>query len=99
MRLVRYGARGHERPGLLDRDDRIRDISAIVPDITGATLGRQSLAKLRAVDADSLPLVKEPVRLGPCVGAVRNFIAIGLNYEDHARETNAPIPSEPILFT
>jgi 2-keto-4-pentenoate hydratase/2-oxohepta-3-ene-1,7-dioic acid hydratase in catechol pathway len=83
---------------MLDREDKIRDLSAVVPDITGATLGRESLAKLRAVDPASLPLVKEPVRLGACVGAVRNFIAVGLNYEDHARETNAPIPSEPILF-
>ncbi len=98
MKLVRYGAAGHEKPGLIDSSGQIRDISGVVPDITGSTLSPDSLARLRQVDPNTLPTVPSGQRLGPCVGQVRNFIAIGLNYADHAAETGAPIPAEPIIF-
>ena len=98
MKLVRHGDRGLERPGLIDADGAIRDLSAIVRDIAGSALGKASLDRLRAVDTASLPLVPSDTRLGPCVGATRNFVAIGLNYADHAAETGSEIPSEPIVF-
>lgn len=98
MKLVRYGAPGAEKPGLVDADGTIRDLSAHVPDITGDVLSPQSLARLRAIDPKSLPAAPAGVRLGAPVGNVRNFIAVGLNYSDHAAETGSPIPAEPILF-
>jgi 2,4-diketo-3-deoxy-L-fuconate hydrolase len=98
MKLVRFGAPGAEKPGLVDGQGAVRDLSAHVKDITGDVLGPASLDKLRAIDASSLPLAPKGVRLGPPVGGVRNFIAVGLNYVDHAKETNSPIPAEPILF-
>ncbi|MGE0022784.1 MAG: fumarylacetoacetate hydrolase family protein [Hyphomicrobium sp.] len=98
MKLVRFGAKGAEKPGLVDRDGRVRDLSAHVADITGETLGPASLAKLRALDPVSLPLAPEGVRLGAPVARPWSFIAVGLNYADHAKETNQEIPSEPILF-
>lgn len=98
MKLVRHGDRGVEKPGVLDAEGAIRDLSAIVRDIAGPTLARATLERIRAVDPLSLPLVPVGTRLGPCVGATRNFIAIGLNYADHAAETGAAIPSEPIVF-
>ena len=98
MKFLRYGPAGAERPGLLDADGRIRDLSGIVPDITGRAFAEGLAARVAAIDPATLPLVEGNPRLGPCVGGVGNFIAIGLNYEDHARETNAPIPAEPILF-
>lgn len=99
MRLVRYGEPGREKPGLLDREDRIRDLSAHLDDVTGAAFEDGTMARVAALDPAALPLVEGSPRLGPCVGDVGAFHAIGLNYEDHARETNAPIPAEPILFS
>lgn len=98
MKLLRYGAPGEERPGLLDGEGRIRDLSAIVPDISGKTLSRAGIEALRRFDPAALPLVTDAVRLGPCVAGVGNFIAVGLNYADHARESGLPIPDEPVLF-
>ncbi|KQT84322.1 fumarylacetoacetate hydrolase family protein [Methylobacterium sp. Leaf466] len=98
MKLVRHGARGDERPGLIDADGTIRDLSGIVRDIAGRHLSRSSLERIRAIDPASLPPVDAGTRLGPCVGGTRNFVAIGLNYADHAAETGAAIPSEPIVF-
>ncbi|HZH52067.1 MAG TPA: fumarylacetoacetate hydrolase family protein [Microvirga sp.] len=98
MKLVRFGEAGREKPGLVDANGRIRDASGILPDITGHTLGSDSLTRLSRVDPASLPAAPEGQRLGPCVGNVRNFIAIGLNYADHAAETGAAIPAEPIVF-
>ncbi|HEY7385288.1 MAG TPA: fumarylacetoacetate hydrolase family protein [Beijerinckiaceae bacterium] len=98
MKLVRFGPAGQEKPGLVDRDGRIRDLSGHVADISGQTLGAQALARLRGIDPNSLPLASDGARIGPCVGGVGNFIAVGLNYVDHAAETGSPIPAEPILF-
>ena len=98
MKLVRFGAPGAEKPGLVDAQGTIRDLSAHIKDITGDTLAPASLDKLRKLDPKSLPAAPAGVRLGPPVGKVANFIAVGLNYEDHAKETGAAIPKEPILF-
>jgi 2,4-diketo-3-deoxy-L-fuconate hydrolase len=98
MKLVRFGVPGAEKPGLVDAQGGVRDLSAHIKDITGEALSPTSLAKLRAIDPKSLPAAPPGVRLGAPVGDVRNFIAVGLNYEDHARETGADIPKEPILF-
>jgi 2,4-didehydro-3-deoxy-L-rhamnonate hydrolase len=98
MKLVRFGEAGQEKTGLVDGSGQIRDVSSIIPDITGKTLAVDGLARLRQVDSSTLPLVPAGQRLGPCVGAVGNFIAIGLNYADHAAETGAAIPAEPIIF-
>jgi 2-keto-4-pentenoate hydratase/2-oxohepta-3-ene-1,7-dioic acid hydratase in catechol pathway len=98
MKLVRFGAPGREKPGMLDAQGRVRDLSKIVPDIAGAALSPGGLTKLRKLKADKLPLVRGTPRLGPCVGKVGNFIAIGLNYSDHAAEAGMPIPKEPIIF-
>ena len=98
MKLLRYGPSGHEKPGLLDRDGKIRDLSGIVGDIDGETLAPAALDRLRRTDPASLPLVAGAPRLGPCVGRVPKFIAIGLNYRQHAAETGAAIPKEPIIF-
>jgi 2,4-didehydro-3-deoxy-L-rhamnonate hydrolase len=98
MKLVRFGAKGRERPGLVDGNGAIRDLSAHVADITGDTLAPASLAVLSRIDPASLPLAPTGVRLGPPVAKVWNFIAIGVNFVDHAKETGAPIPPEPILF-
>jgi 2-keto-4-pentenoate hydratase/2-oxohepta-3-ene-1,7-dioic acid hydratase in catechol pathway len=98
MKLLRYGSAGHEKPGLLDRDGKIRDLSGIVGDIDGETLAPAALDRLRRTDPASLPLVAGAPRLGPCVGRVPKLIAIGLNYRQHAAETGAAIPKEPIIF-
>jgi len=98
MKLVRFGRAGREKPGIIDSAGRIRDLSAYVPDIDGSTLSTRSLARLSKLKLDKLPLVRGRPRLGPCVGKVRNFVAVGLNYADHAAETGATIPNEPILF-
>lgn len=98
MKLVRFGSPGQERPGLVDRAGAVRDLSGVVPDLAGGHLDRASLQRLRALDPESLPRAPEGARLGPCVGHVGNFIAVGLNYADHAAETGAPIPAEPIIF-
>ena len=99
MKLVRYGAPGREKPGMIDAEGRIRDLSKIVPDIAGDALSSKSLAKLRKLKPEKLPLVRGKQRLGPCVGKVGNFIAIGLNYSDHAAEAGMPIPKEPVSYT
>ena len=103
MKLVRYGAKGAERPGLLDGDGRVRDLSAHVADIAGACLTAEGLAALRAIDPASLPLVsgapQQDLRLGACVAGVGKFLAVGLNYADHAAEAGMEVPAEPILFT
>ncbi len=98
MKLVRYGKPGSERPGLIDADGAIRDISAHVGDIAGAALSAESLSRLAKLDPASLPLVPGNPRLGPCVAGVGKFICIGLNYSDHAAETGAKVPPEPIIF-
>lgn len=98
MKLLRYGPMGQERPGLLDADGNIRDLSSTVRDIDPTTLGRDTLARLAAVDPKSLPIVDAGTRLGAPVAQVGKFVAVGLNYSDHAAEANMPIPSEPILF-
>jgi 2,4-didehydro-3-deoxy-L-rhamnonate hydrolase len=99
MKLVRFGAAGRERPGLVDRDGRIRDLSGLVSDISGAELSEENLSRLAGLDTYSLPLVDEPVRLGPPVARTRSFIAVGLNYADHAAEARVAVPDEPLLFT
>ncbi|MFJ3483767.1 fumarylacetoacetate hydrolase family protein [Pseudomonas sp. NPDC090202] len=98
MKLLRYGEPGHEQPALLDDHGGIRDLSEFIDDVAGAALSPDSLNSLKALDPLSLPLVKGNPRIGPCVGAVGKFICIGLNYADHAAETGAPIPAEPIIF-
>jgi 2-keto-4-pentenoate hydratase/2-oxohepta-3-ene-1,7-dioic acid hydratase in catechol pathway len=98
MKLLRYGPAGQEKPGLLDRDGRIRDLSGTVGDIDGEALAPAMLDRLRRLDPLSLPLVPGNPRLGPCVGRVPKLVAIGLNYRDHAAETGSPIPKEPIIF-
>ena len=98
MKLLRYGPAGQEKPGLLDRDGRLRDLSGTVRDIDGESLAPAALDRLRRLDPASLPLVPGNPRLGPCVGHVPKLVAIGLNYRDHAAETGSPIPKEPIIF-
>ncbi len=99
MKLVRFGPAGREKPGIIDAASRIRDLSGVVDDIAGETLGPKGLAKIRKAKIDTLPVVKRGVRLGPCVGRVGNYIAIGLNYADHAAEAKQEIPKEPIIFS
>lgn len=99
MKLLRFGRPGQEKPGLLDNEGRIRDLSGVVADITGATLSDEALTKLKAIDPATLPLAPEGVRYGPCVAGVGKFLCIGLNYADHAAESNLPIPEEPVLFS
>ncbi|WP_395446252.1 ureidoglycolate lyase (plasmid) [Aminobacter sp. UC22_36] len=98
MKLLRYGPVGKERPGILDSAGRMRDLSALISDIDGDALSHAVLEKLRAIDADTLPLVVGSPRIGPCVGEIGKFICIGLNYADHAAESGLPIPAEPIIF-
>jgi 2,4-didehydro-3-deoxy-L-rhamnonate hydrolase len=98
MKLVRYGPAGKEKPGLIDADGKLRDLSRKVKDINAATLAPGELAKLRKLDTKKLPLVKGKPRFGPCVATPSKFVAIGLNYIDHAKETGSPIPEYPIVF-
>ncbi|MEP3197280.1 MAG: fumarylacetoacetate hydrolase family protein [Lentilitoribacter sp.] len=98
MKFVRYGAEGQEKPGMIDADGNLRDLSAVVSDIDGAALSKETLAKLSALDASGLPLVEGEQRYGACVGSIGKFMCIGLNYSDHAAESNLPIPDHPILF-
>jgi 2-keto-4-pentenoate hydratase/2-oxohepta-3-ene-1,7-dioic acid hydratase in catechol pathway len=98
MKLVRFGPLGREKPGLLDAEGRIRDLSKVVPDLAGDALSPKGLAKIKKAAAGKLPVVKGNPRIGACVGRVGNFIAIGLNYADHAAEAGMPIPKEPIIF-
>ena len=98
MKLLRYGQPGAEKPGLLDSSGTIRDLSGVIPDIARDALLPESLDRLRKLDPNSLPRVNGSPRIGPCVGQVGKFICIGLNYADHAAESNMPLPKEPIVF-
>ena len=98
MKLLRYGPSGREKPGLMDTEGKIRDLSDIISDIAGDVLTDAGIAKLRDLDATSLPLVEGEPRIGPCVGGVGKFVCIGLNYSDHAAEAGQPVPTEPIVF-
>jgi 2,4-didehydro-3-deoxy-L-rhamnonate hydrolase len=98
MKLVRYGPAGREKPGLIDADGVLRDLSRKVDDIDGEALSPMSLSGLRKLDVRRLPAVKGRPRLGPCVATPSKFVAIGLNYTDHAKETGAPIPEHPVVF-
>jgi ureidoglycolate lyase len=98
MKLLRYGPAGHEKPAMLDAAGTLRDLSGVIPDLAGAALSPAGLAKLAALDPASLPAVPGTPRLGPPVAGMRNFVCIGLNYADHAAETGAAIPKEPIVF-
>lgn len=99
MKLLRYGPKGQEKPGLLDEDGNIRDLSAHVNDIAGDVLSDEGLALLAGLDVGSLPVVEDDPRLGPCVSDVGKFMAIGLNFSDHAKESGMAEPAEPVLFT
>ncbi|MDB5539970.1 MAG: hypothetical protein JWQ89_1697 [Devosia sp.] len=98
MKLLRVGPKGAEKPAILHTDGTYRDLSSVVSDINGASIGAEGLARIRAVDASTLPVLDKSLRIGPCVGQVGKFMCIGLNYADHAAETGAAIPAEPILF-
>lgn len=98
MKLLRYGPVGQEKPGVLDQAGKIRDLSAHIKDVNGAALDDATLAKLRALDLQSLPVVDGNPRIGACVGNIGKFICIGLNYADHAAESGLPIPAEPVVF-
>lgn len=98
MKLLRYGPAGQEKPGLLDEAGRMRDLSAHVRDITPDTLSPDGLDRLRRIDPKTLPLVEGSPRLGPCIANVSKLVCVGLNYTDHAKETGAAIPKEPVLF-
>ena len=103
MKLLRYGPQGQEKPGVLDAQGRVRDLSGVVADIGGDALTTAGIARLREIAFDTLPLVagtpQQGLRLGPCVAGVGKFICIGLNYADHAAESNMPLPKEPIVFS
>ena len=98
MKLLRYGPLGEERPGILDARGEVRSLAGVIPDLTGEFLSDDTWRRLRELDVDSLPRVEPGVRLGPCVADVGKIVAIGLNYADHAAETGAKIPSEPVVF-
>jgi 2-keto-4-pentenoate hydratase/2-oxohepta-3-ene-1,7-dioic acid hydratase in catechol pathway len=98
MKLLRFGPKGRERPGILDKDGAIRDLSDVVADLSPATLASGALAKIRKVKSEKLPVVSRKVRVGPCLSTTGNFIAIGLNYADHAAESGQAVPTEPIVF-
>jgi 2,4-diketo-3-deoxy-L-fuconate hydrolase len=98
VKLLRVGPVGHERPAILDSEGGVRDLSALVDDIAGVALEPDNLARLAALDPKTLPLIKQPGRIGPCVARVGKFICIGLNYADHAAETGAEVPKEPVVF-
>src|SRR5262245_20713283 len=98
MKLLRYGNPGQELPGILDASGNIRSLKGIVDDTAGGALAPPGLDKLRKLDLSSLPLVQKGTRIGPPVGRVGKFIGIGLNYSEHAAETGAPVPTEPVMF-
>ena len=98
MKLLRYGPAGHEKPGILDSQGSIRDLSSVIADLNGPALLRENLAKLRALDLSRLPIAAANSRIGPCIGAVGKFVCIGLNFSDHAAESGAQPPKEPIVF-
>ena len=99
MKLLRYGPVGKEKPGMLDKDGKIRDLSGVIADISGDTLAPKVLARLRKIKPESLPLAKGKPRIGACVANPQKFVAIGLNYSDHAAESGLTVPPEPIIFT
>jgi 2-keto-4-pentenoate hydratase/2-oxohepta-3-ene-1,7-dioic acid hydratase in catechol pathway len=99
MKLLRFGPKGHEKPGLCDAQGRVRDLSAVLPDLTSAHLGKAALDRLASIDPDSLPIVAQPGRLAPIVADIGKLICVGLNYSDHAAESGMEVPSEPVLFT
>ena len=99
MKLLRHGDFGQEKPGIIDQDGKIRDLSKHISDINGNTISSDGLKKISAIDFSSLPIVPDNTRLGACVGSVGKFLCIGLNYSDHAAESGLPVPSEPILFS
>ena len=99
MKLLRHGDFGKEKPGIIDQEGKIRDLSDHITDINGDTINASSLKKIAAIDLSSLPTVSNTTRLGACVGNVGKFLCIGLNYSDHAAESGLPVPSEPILFS
>ena len=98
MKLLRYGTKGAERPGILDKDGTLRDLSTVVPDLDSTTLSSDLLQRLKALDLAQLPSVPGTPRIGPCIGRVGKFICVGLNYSDHAAESNMAVPAEPVLF-
>ena len=98
MKLLRFGNAGEEKPGIIDNDGSIRDLSGMINDIDGSTISPDGLEKINQLDLSSLPIVNNNPRIGPCVGNVGKFLCIGLNYSDHAAETGAKAPAEPILF-
>ena len=98
MKLCRFGPAGEEKPGLIDANGQIRDLSGVIDDIGPSALAPEKLNELRAIDPQSLPIVAAGVRYGPCVSGTRQFVAIGLNFADHAAESNLPIPEEPVVF-
>ncbi|TLP64545.1 fumarylacetoacetate hydrolase family protein [Parasedimentitalea maritima] len=98
MKLLRFGDRGAERPGMVDADGIIRDLSSVLEDVAGDALGDEQIAKLRAIDPSTLPIVAAATRIGACVGQVGKFICIGLNYSDHAAEAGMALPDEPVVF-
>jgi len=98
MKLLRFGVNGKEKPGIVDATNKLRDLSSGVADIAGDALSAKMLARMRAVDLDALPIVSDGIRLGPFIGSVRNFIAVGLNYADHAAESKMTLSAEPVLF-
>ena len=99
MKLLRFGEMGQEKPGILDSNGKIRDLSGHISDINGETISEDGLKKISSIDQMSLPIVPEGVRLGACVGSIGKFLCIGLNYSDHAAESGMPVPKEPILFS
>jgi 2,4-didehydro-3-deoxy-L-rhamnonate hydrolase len=99
MKLLRYGPKGKEKPGILDKDGKIRDLSGVVADISGETISPKGLARLKKIKPESLPPVRGKPRIGACVANPQKFVAIGLNYSDHAAESGLTVPPEPIIFT
>ena len=99
MKLLRFGPKGQEKPGLIDKDGTIRDLSAYISDINGDALSTEVLNKLQTIDPNTLPEVDENTRIGPCVGNVGKFLCVGLNYSDHAKESGMALPKEPEIFT
>ncbi|MYM89215.1 2-hydroxyhepta-2,4-diene-1,7-dioate isomerase [Rugamonas sp. FT82W] len=98
MKLLRFGPKGNEKPGLIDAQGQLRDLSGVLPDLTSAHLGRASLDRIASIDASQLPPVTEPVRYAPIVADIGKLICVGLNYSDHAAESGMAVPSEPVLF-
>ncbi|MFP5392140.1 MAG: fumarylacetoacetate hydrolase family protein, partial [Gammaproteobacteria bacterium] len=99
MKLLRFGPKGHEKPGLLDAQGVIRDLSGVLPDLTSGQLAKGALARLAELDPATLPAVEQPVRYAPILADIGKFICVGLNYSDHAAESGMAVPSEPVVFT